>query len=497
MTDTDRIYELMRTDIRNEMMKKEEKYETIKKDEEQNKYYKIMNSDKSFEAEKNYKTDKKYVKVRKSVLICGLFSFVMVITFLTVLVVKLLVEIKSENASNISEDPNNNSDIITTYTVGSIKTITTQKESIKTITTKGTTITTTVLEPYTTSILEQATTTLEKPTQTPSIVENRGGFDNVNEIIYSNAIFRNQKDVMVSWKINLKDELKTNLEIKNINNKLRRDQYINKTEGFAIDNDLTMNLTLELKRIFEIGGVQDVQNIQNVQNELIISPETEIRIEENIEDSSKNVGGGIIKLKRVFSSQDGKKQVEVEQRLHICSKCTSQLRVIDPEKMLYIINIKKWDYMYEEPIIKFEFEVTSSKPYWSNENLKVVNFDKGQCLLNYYSIENSMDAGFSLPISIEKIKDVYTTEVKSLLVLEMFMANNPNSITDPNLMMPKPEDKAVFTLQSNMDNYYLLDTILSSSISTSSGVSILNHNKYYLWFLTFIISAFHFFIFIK
>jgi len=129
MDDTDKVFELMRADIRYDMKKKDEKYE-------------MMNMYRNHEANRNYKMntyrkyekDNKYVRVRKSVLICCLFSCVMVITFLTVLVTKLLFEMKSEKASNISEEaPNNRTDLITTYTVGSIKTITTQKNTIKTI----------------------------------------------------------------------------------------------------------------------------------------------------------------------------------------------------------------------------------------------------------------------------------------------------------------------------------------------------------------------------
>jgi len=182
-------YDMMKKDKKLDnfykIMEEDEKYDMMKKNKKLDNFCEIMNSDINYETNKKSKKDKRYMKIRKSVLICCLFSFVMVITFLTVLVTKLLFEMKSEKATNESEKAsneneevqNNVTDTLTTYFVGSIKTITTQKDSIKTITTKGTTVTTTVPEPYTTSILEQATKVIKKPTQTPDIVENQGGYD--------------------------------------------------------------------------------------------------------------------------------------------------------------------------------------------------------------------------------------------------------------------------------------------------------------------------------
>jgi len=381
-------------------------------------------------------------------------------------------------------------DTLTTYFVGSIKTITTQKDSIKTITTKGTTVTTTVPEPYTTSILEQATKVIKKPTQTPDIVENQGGYDEQNKMLYSNVIYSNPKDVMVSWKIQNKDELITNLEIKNINNKVRRDENINKSEDFVIDNDLTLSLTLQLKRIIEF----DSKYSNNTQNEFIITPETEIQVQDAIQDYSNNVGGGTINLKRVFSSKNIKKQIEVEQKLFLCNyKCNysqlSQLGDLDPANMSYSINLKKWDYIYKEPIIRFEFEVTSSKSYWSDESQKVVNFDKGQCLLNYFNMENSFNNKPVLPLTIEGVKDVYSNEEKSLLSFDLFMANQ-YSTDNSNPLMPVIEDKAVFHLQSDMNNYNILNTILSSGISSFK----LQQSRNSLWLFTFFIFILHFLI---
>jgi len=514
------------------------------------------------------KKDKKSVVIRKSILISFLIFGVMISSFMAVVIAKVLIDKGNEGSKGGTETTKKNSSL-TSYTVGYIRTITTSNViTEKTLTNKKTiSYTTPVTETYTTSILEIASTTLKKPTQTPDIEESKGGDDNLNNIYYSNVKYRIPKDVEVSWKVQRKDSVKTDLEIKKINNNIARrgfkfpfeegynikdgfsmtdpfsyssgfgmpggtegdkfsvpswnaveqnwENYYNpyktdqksnnetvKAKDFKIDGDLSLNLTIELKRIIEIDGYNTTNDKQNV---LIISPKTEVQIEDGIQDNSYNVGGGIVNIKRLFQSSKGEKQVEVEQRLHICrTKCTSKMgyNELDPSKLLYTINLKKWDYTCDEPIIKLEFEVTSSKHYWSNESLKIVNFDKGQCILKYFSFENNFNAGFALPLSIEKIKDVYTNEEKSLLVLDMFMASkyaeegngNNNNLMMGNPMMPKPENKAVFSLQSDMNNYNLLDTILSSPTSTSSGVSFLNHSRYYLWFTAFIIFVLHYFI---
>jgi len=509
------------------------------------------------------KKDKKSVVIRKSILISFLIFGVMISSFMAVVIAKVLID-KGNEGSKGGMETTKKSSSMTSYTVGYIRTITTSSViTEKTLTNKKTiSYTTPVTETYTTSILEIASTTLKKPTQTPDIEESKGGHDQINNIYYSDVKYRIPKDVEISWKVYTKDEVKTNLEMKSSNNNIIRrankfpfkegynikdgfsmtnsfsfpngfgmpneftegdwdfnpswnavDQNWNnynsfkieeefnnqtiKAPNFTIDNDLSLNLTIELKRIIEID-----KNNNTTQNILIISPKTELELE--IQDNSNNVGGGIVNIKRTFQSKKGEKQVEVEQRLHICkNKCTSKMGFseVDPAKLLYTINLKQWDYLYKEPIMKLEFEVTSSKHYWSNESLKIVNFDKGQCILKYFSIENNMNAGFALPLSIERIKDVYTTEEKSSLVLDMFMAsqytdtNNSNPMMN-NPMMPKPEDKAVFSLQGDMNNYNLLNTILSSPTQSSSGVSYLKlkYSKYYLWFSAFIIFVLHYFI---
>jgi len=487
------------------------------------------------------KKDKKSVVIRKSILISFCLCLgIMVSSFLAVIVGKILLDKTSGNG-----EPPKRTSSMTTYTVGSIKAVTTE----------GTT----------TSVLELATTTLKKPTQTPEIEENQGGEDKTKKELFANVIYSDPKDVKISWRIQEGDGLVTNLEINNINkdpinNKVKRDNknpfnnggipngfsmptgfnipnegdwnngFFNptwnsmdpnwnsmdpnwnsmdpnwnsmdpnwnnfdkdgsfnnedeqsepkKSDEFTIDNDFTLNLTLQLKRIIEISLNTTNSDIQNI---LIISPETEIPIEGSnpIQDNSSNVGGGIINLKRAFSSKDesgDEKLVEVEQRLYVCNKkCSSKNENdLDPTKMKYTINLKKWNFLFKEPIIKFEFEVTSSKYYWSNESSKVVVFDKGQCLLKYNNLDKGMGFPTGMPLVLERIQDVFSNQTKSILRFDMFTNSHV------------PENKVSFTLQSDMNNYKLLNTIASSA---SSGTSLFNFNYYIIFNACIILLLYH------
>ncbi|KAL6593462.1 hypothetical protein U3516DRAFT_609427 [Neocallimastix sp. 'constans'] len=267
---------------------------------------------------------------------------------------------------------------------------------------------------------------------------------------------------------------------KNDMNKPRENKNEDKQyDKVEIDNDLTLNLDLKLKRIVEISD--NITRSESL-NYLEFTKENLSQSEKsvNVVNNSKNTQSGLIEVRKVYENQNLGKRVIVMNKMYSGDHKDENNLEMNPSILRWYINIMEWNVVYQHSRLQIECEINSSKLFWSDVNTQTIYFDKGQGIINFGDTVNYIDR-----LKLESDKDIISRPTNGkpiplvfdiVVDIERFKDNKDKSLNG------NTNKKFVsFSIIADMNMYNALNILISSS---GSSFKVLKSSNYYLWFFT-------------